>query len=272
MPDRLPNLAGGQKVRLIDLSAKISNRTSAFESNPHHIEYVDHAQAAEAAKGLLGLPDETAEKVMARGHVWSVETVTLSTHSGTHVDAPYHYGPQMSDGSTPLKIDEVPLEWCVGPGVRLDFRHKQAGEGITAADVENELARMGHDLKAGEIVLTWTGTSQHFHEAGYEQKHAGYTRDGLAYLVDRGIKLIGIDAWGIDRPFEPLIKDVLAGQAEFWEAHFYGLEKPYLQIEKLSNLDQLPAATGFTVTAFPVKLEGASAAWARVVAMVEENA
>ncbi|GGL00336.1 cyclase family protein [Deinococcus radiotolerans] len=190
--------------------------------------------------------------MLARGHVWSVETVTLSTHSGTH-----------------LTIDQVPLEWCWGRGVRLDVRHLPAGAGITAADVQAALNAAGHTLEAGDVVLTLTGASAHYHEAGYEQRHAGYTREGIAWVVDRGVRLIGIDAWGIDRPFGPLIQDTLAGTAEFWEAHFYGLERPYLQIEKLSNLEALPP-TGFTVMAFPVKVEGASAAWARVVAAVPE--
>lgn len=261
----------GKPARLIDLSALLSNSTSAFEPNPHSISYVSHEEGAATGRKMLGLSEEEADTVLRRGHLWGVESVTLSTHSGTHIDAPWHYGPKMSDGTRPLQIHEVPLDWCFGPGVLLDFTKKQAGEGISAADVEQELQRIGHALQPGDIVLTHTGVSQHFHEPGYAFKHAGYTRDGLAYLVDRGVRLIGIDAWGIDRPFNHLIEEAKAGKAEFWEAHFYGLEKPYLQIEKLANLDQLPASTGFTVMAFPVKLEGASAGWARVVALVEEN-
>ncbi|GGM38719.1 cyclase [Deinococcus arenae] len=258
------------RARLVDLSAPLSNATSDFEPNPHRITYVDHAQAAGQARDLLNLPAAAVDAVLARGHVWSVENVTLSTHSGTHVDAPYHYGPRMADGSAPLTIDQVPLEWCWGRGVRLDFRHLPAGAGITAADVQGALAVAGHTLEAGDVVLTLTGASAHFQSAGYEQRHAGYTREGLAWLVDRGVRLIGIDAWGIDRPFGPLIQDAVAGRAEFWEAHFYGLERPYLQIEKLCNLEALPG-TGFTVMAFPVKVEGASAGWARVVAFVEDG-
>ncbi|UBV44866.1 cyclase family protein (plasmid) [Deinococcus taeanensis] len=257
-----------RRPRLIDLSVTLSNDTAAFEPNPHQITYTDHAQAAQAIPALMGLSAAQAARLMPRGHLWSVETVTLSTHSGTHVDAPYHYGPRMADGGAPLTIDQVPLDWCYGPGVCLDFTHKSPGDGITDTDVDRELRRIGHDLQPGDIVLTHTGASRHFHEPGYEHRHAGYTRAGLACLVERGVRLIGTDAWGIDRPFPALLKDAAAGTAEFWEAHLYGLERPYLQIEKLSNLDQLPGPTGFTVSAFPVKVQGASAAWARVVALI----
>ena len=67
-----------------------------------------------------------------------------------------------------------------------------------------------------------------------------------------------------------MIADAVAGKAQFWESHLLGREKEYCQIERLANLESLPQPTGFTVSAFPFKLEGASAGWARVVAIVEE--
>ncbi len=67
-----------------------------------------------------------------------------------------------------------------------------------------------------------------------------------------------------------MIEDAVAGKAQFWESHLLGREKEYCQIERLANLETLPRPTGFTVSAFPFKLERASAGWARVVAIVEE--
>ena len=83
--------------------------------------------------------------------------------------------------------------------------------------------------------------------------------------------MIGIDAWGLDRPFDVMVEEAKRGElAQVWESHLLGREKPYAQIERLVNLDQLPAATGYTVYAFPTKLEHASAGWARVVAVFED--
>jgi kynurenine formamidase len=84
------------------------------------------------------------------------------------------------------------------------------------------------------------------------------------------VRLIGIDAWGLDRPFDVMIEDARAGRAQFWESHLLGRRKEYCQIERLANLDALPRPTGFVVSAFPVKLQRASAGWARVVAIFDE--
>jgi kynurenine formamidase len=244
-----------------DLSDTLSNDTSAFEFNPHEITYLTpELTAAQSAEWGLG-PDYWPGAVAL-----SAEIVTLSTHSGTHVDAPFHYGPAVA-GQT-RTIDEVPLEWCYGPGVRLDFRQADGATGIARGDVEAELARIGHELRPLDIVLVWTGTD--LKQAGYESRHSGLRRDATEFLVDNGVKLIGIDAWGLDRPFDVMIADAVAGRAQFWESHLLGREKEYCQIERLANLDSLPRPTGFTVSAFPFKLERASAAWARVVAIVDE--
>ena len=243
-----------------DLSDLLSNDTSAFEFNKHEITYLTpEVTAAQSADWGLG------PEYWPGGVALSAEVVTLSTHSGTHVDAPLHYGPAAA-GHT-RTIDEVPLEWCYGPGVRLDLRHVDRTAGITQADVETELARIGHELEPLDIVLVWTGTD--LKQPGYESKHAGLRREATEFLIDRGVRLIGIDAWGLDRPFDVMIEDARAGRAQFWESHLLGREKEYCQIERLANLESLPQPTGFMVSAFPFKLEHASAAWARVVAIFD---
>jgi kynurenine formamidase len=244
-----------------DLSDCLSNETTQFEFNKHEITYLDpELTAAESASWGLG------PEYWPGGVALSAEVVTLSTHSGTHVDSPLHYGPATS-GNT-RGIDEVPLDWCFGDGVLLDFRGHDRVAGITRADVEAELVRIGHALKPLDIVLVMTGTD--LKQPGYERRHAGLRRDATEFLVDQGVKLIGIDAWGLDRPFDVMIEDARAGRAQFWESHLLGREKEYCQIERLANLDALPRPTGFLISAFPVKLERASAGWARVVAIVDE--
>jgi kynurenine formamidase len=253
----------GRRYTLYDLSDRLSNRTSAFEPNPHRIEYVSAAETAQQFATRYGLSPEH----WPGGQAYNVEIVTLSTHAGTHVDAPHHYGPPRHGRAA--TVDELPLGWCLGDGVRLDFRHKEAGSGIGREEVRQALARVGYRLKPGDVVLIMTGTSRHFAEPGYDQMHAGLRREATEWLVDQGVRLIGIDAWGLDRPFDVMIREALAGDdAQLWESHILGREKPYLQIERLTHLEDLPRDHGFAVLALPVKLEGASAGWARVVALV----
>ncbi|MDB5560254.1 MAG: cyclase [Enterovirga sp.] len=254
----------GREFRVIDLSDRLENATSGFEPSPHRIDYLRPPESPEVVHARRGVPVD----VWPNGLGWATEIVTIPTHSGTHVDAPAHYGPR-ADGSRARTIDEVPLRWCMSDGVLLDFTEKPAGSGITAEDIEAELTRIRHQLKPYDIVLIRTDVSRHFKEPGYEMRHAGLTRRATEYLVDRGVKLIGIDAWGLDRPFDVMLEEHGKGDTKFWEAHLLGREKEYCQIEKLCNLANIPSPTGFTVLALPILLADASAAWSRVVALVE---
>ena len=133
-----------------------------------------------------------------------------------------------------------------------------AVEGVRATDVEAELERIGHELRPGDVVLVHTGTN--LKEPGYDLRHAGLRRDATEFLVDRGVRLIGIDAWGLDRPFDVMAEEAKAGDtAQLWESHVLGRSKEYCQIERLANLELLPRPTGFTVYAFPYLVEGGSA-------------
>lgn len=257
----------GRRLTVYDLSQTVSNQTSAAEPNKHHIEYLDADQTAEMTGKLFGIGPE----YWPDGKGYRIERVQLSTHTGTHIDAPYHYGPAR-DGSPGRAIDQVPLRWCFGDGVRLDMRHKHNGEGITRADVEAELQRIDYRLKPYDIVLVWTGTDQHFATPGYDTMQPGLRRDATEFLVDQGVRLIGIDAWSLDRPFDVMIAEARAGdRAQLWESHLLGREKEYAQIEKLCDLGRLPRPHGFTVLALPVKVERASGGWARVVAVFEAD-
>lgn len=253
----------GRRLTIVDLSDTLSNATADFEPLPHSIEYATAEENAERPFHGLGPQHWPGRAAMAG------ELATLSTHAGTHVDAPAHYGP--ADSGRARTIEEVPLSWLFGPGVVLDVRGASRVEGIRAADVETELARIGHDLRPGDVVLVWTGTN--LKEPGYDLRHPGLRRDATELLVDAGVRLIGIDAWGLDRPFDVMAEEAKAGEtAQLWESHVLGRSKEYCQIEKLANLDRLPRPTGFTVYAFPYLVERASAGWARVVAIYEEDA
>ncbi|MFF8865166.1 cyclase family protein [Streptomyces sp. NPDC015139] len=248
--------------RLVDLS--VVTRHTPSEATPVTVELLDHVTGAT----VLGLTPEDFPDGMAISN----ETVTLTTHTGTHMDAPLHYGP-LSGGAPAKSIDQVPLEWCVGPGVRLDVRHVPPGEGITVEHLRAALRAAGHTLRPGDIVLLWTGADALWGEAEYLTKYPGLTGEGTAFLVESGVRVIGIDAWGLDRPMRSMIDDYrrTGDKKTLWPAHVYGRTREYLQLEKLAQLAALPAPTGFTVVCFPVAVAGAGAGWTRVVALLDDE-
>ena len=263
MPKSFPDRRG---FRVIDLSDTLQNSTT--EPLPIEITYMDHKGTATSP--LLQQYGVTPAD-LPDGLGYGMELVRLSTHSGTHVDAPWHYFPT-SERKPARTIDQMPLEWYYGDGVRLDFRHKRTGEAIEVADLQAALRKVRYRLKPYDIVLIWTGTSRFFGSADYENKHPGMTRASTLWLIDQGIRVMGIDAWGWDRPFRTMSEELKAGmKGRWWEAHYAGRDGEYCQIERLNNLDQLPGPTGYTVAVFPARIAGASGGWTRAVAIVPER-
>lgn len=234
------------------------------------IEYFDHKESVPGLTsffpGLTGedLPDEEG---------WSYERVDLITHNGTHLDAPYHFASTMNGGERAITIDEVPLDWCMRPGVKLDFRSLPDGYVVQAADVEAELARIGHELQPFDIVLVNTRAGSRYGQDDFLAAGCGMGMEATLYLTRRGVRVTGIDAWSWDAPFEHTAKEYAkTGDASIiWEGHKAGREVGYCHLEKLHNLEALPAH-GFTVSCFPVKIRGASAGWTRAVAILDDAA
>ena len=255
-------------LRIIDLSVPLAHQASS-EPMPADIQYVTHeAKGREQLERSFGIRNE--DLVYSGGLGWALEQVNAITHTGTHVDAPYHYAP-LSEGRPARTIDQVPLEWCFAPGVVLDMRHKKAGDFITPEDLGNALTRIGHALQPRDIVLLQTGADKRIDSSDYFAQ-PGLGREGTLWLVEQGVKVIGIDAYTLDRPFASMVADYQrTGDERFiWPAHFAGITREYCQIEKLANLDALPRPNGFYVSCLPVKIERASAAWCRAVALVPD--
>jgi kynurenine formamidase len=106
--------------RFIDISAPLQNDVPADPSGlGPKIEYIDHQQSLPQ---ILPFFPSLEREDLPDGQGCAVERVTLSTHNGTHLDAPWHYHPTMNEGERAWTIDEIPLEWCFQPGVKLDFR------------------------------------------------------------------------------------------------------------------------------------------------------
>jgi kynurenine formamidase len=262
------------QLRLIDLSLPISPSTA--EPGPPQIEYVDHRHAATelAAVATHLLQGPVITEAAFHDHLGLAnENLQLDSHAGTHMDAPWHFGP-LCENHPSKTIDHVPLEWCFGPGVVLDVRHKNPGETITPEDLTLALAHIGYTLKPNDIVLVMTGADKHFLKQDYFSAHPGMGREATLWLLNQGIKVIGIDAWGFDRPAGAMLKDYLrSGDSDdILPAHMVGRDREYCHIEKLGNLDKIPVPYGFWVSCFPVKIERGSAGWVRAVAYVEETA
>ncbi len=253
-------------LELIDLSVPLED-AAVSEPMPASIHYVTHeAEGLAQMQQFFGIDSD--DLVYSNGQGWAIEKIEAITHTGTHVDAPYHYGAE-SEGRPARRIDEVPLEWCFAPGVRLDVRHKEAGDEITVTDLEAALAEIDHKLAERDIVLLWTGADRRLESPDYFRQ-PGLGRDGVLWLVEQGVRVIGIDAYTIDRPFADMVADYRrTGDGRYiWPAHFAGITREYCQIEKLANLDRLPRPHGFWVSCLPVKIARASAGWCRAVALV----
>jgi len=254
-------------MRLIDISTTL--RTGIISDPPQmlpEIEYTSHAQGAqEMCAAFPGLtPDQ-----LPNGEGWAVERVHITTHNGTHLDAPYHHASTMNKGERAITIDEVPLEWCYAPGIKLDFRHYEDGHVVTRQEMQAELARIDHTLSPLDIVLINTSAGDRYGEDDYVLKGCGIGREATLYLLEQGVRVTGTDAWSWDAPF-PYTTQKFAKSKDaslIWEGHKASLEIGYCHMEKLGNLAALPSS-GFTVSCFPVKIAAASAGWTRAVAIL----
>jgi kynurenine formamidase len=272
---------------IIDLSVPIS--AGGSEPVPTRIKYHDHAWGAPRMALATALRPSRPSSVAAilRGFVtgrrvrgrdfpdrlglaW--ETLRVETHHGTHIDAPWHYGPTTA-GRPARTIEHLPLDWFIGPGVRLDLRDKPPGSTISAGDVERALVETEHELQAGDVALVWTGADELWGRPEYLERYVGLDAAATHWLLDHGVRVIGTDAWSLDRPPRPMGDDFLRTRdsSHLWPAHFVGREREYCQIEKLARLGELPAPTGYTVICLPVSIERASAGWTRAVAVVSDD-
>lgn len=249
---------------LIDLSAPIRPDPPEIpEVLRTEISFEDHAAGAKVVETLFGVPPE----LLRDGEGWATETfLRFGTHNSTHVDAPWHYNSTIR-GERAQAIDELPLEWFLSDGVVLDMTGRGEGEAVDVPDVEAELAGIGHELRELDIVLVRTGRDAFYGEPDYMARGCGVTAAATRWLFERGVRVMGIDAWSWDAPLHLQAQEALARDEPgiFWAAHQCDL--PYAQIERLVGLAELPP-TGFRVACFPLRMERASAAPARVVAIL----
>src|SRR5262245_12276177 len=131
--------------RFVDLSVPLINPEHGVAADPPgmipQIDYIHHHVGAQQMAAMFpGLKPED----LPGAEGWAVETLKITTHNGTHMDAPWHFASTMNGGKPALRIDEVPLEWCFGAGVKLDFRSKPDGHVVRAVEVQAEFDRIGY--------------------------------------------------------------------------------------------------------------------------------
>jgi kynurenine formamidase len=237
--------------KIIDLSMEVSADMVTFPrvARPIIAMLETHEEyAANMGATKYGVTSLTAHHV-----------VVVSDHAGTHIDSRFHI-----DKKAPA-ADKIPLEYCYGDGVVLDFSDKPVGYVITAEDVKNELKRINYQLKPLDIVLIKTGASRYNKEERYLVEHSGMSKEATLWLIDQGIKVMGIDAPTFDPPVKTMFEKKL-----FWEAHKVMHEREYYHLENLENLDSIPKPFGFKIAVFPIKWKGTTGAPVRAVAIVEE--
>ncbi len=255
--------------QFIDLSIFLENDVISDPPGARpHIEYVTHQDSVDSIASFF--PGLTGDQ-LPDGEGWAVEKINLSTHNGTHLDAPWHFHSTMDKGQKSLTIDEIPLEWCFQNGVKLDFRHFEDGYVVTANDIKRELERINYSLRPLDIVVVNTSAGKKYGSEDYVSSGCGVGYEATIFLLEQGVKITGTDGWSWDAPFvHTKDKYLETGDASLiWEGHKAGKDMCYCHLEKLHNLEALPSH-GFMISCFPHKIRAASAGWTRAVAIIDE--
>lgn len=263
-------------MRLIDLTRtldpadreRLDGKTSRPDLHAPRVRYLapDGAGLQEFCRCLRCTPAQLPD-----GEGWGEEVIEdMSSHCGTHVDAPLHSG-STCEGRPSRTIDQIALDELYCPGYVLDVRPSAAkGAPIGVDALDQAIARVGGSLSPNCAVLIRTG--QEGVGPGHPDyfNYPGMTREGTLHLIERGARVLGTDANGWDRPFAVMAREHEERGVPLWDGHKAIREREAFIVQKLTNLGALPAS-GFHVGFFPLKLARASAAPARVVAFVAGN-
>ncbi len=268
-------------MKFIDLSISIINPEEKIFDPPKMFPKIAYESHEDGAKEMSYLFSKLNPKEhLPNGKGWATEIITLNTHSGTHMDAPWHFAPIMDKEIGEKKaqtIDEFPLEWGIGPLVVLNCTDKEEGYILTPEDIEQKLNDINHNLQEGDILCIHTNASKYMGTKEYIMKGIGVGRAATLHVLRKGVHVVGTDAWSWDAPFvitaqkwKKTVKAKNPDSSIIWEGHFAGIELGYFQMEKLTNLDKVPPI-GATIYCFPIKIARASAGWVRAVATIPES-
>ncbi|NVJ22769.1 cyclase family protein [Myxococcus sp. AM011] len=248
--------------RLVDLGVPFGPNPG--ERVPVAIERLSHEAGGAHLAQLVGMDPCCLEG----GRAWASERITAITHSGTHMDAPFHYAPTVA-GRPARTIDEMPLDWFYRPGCCIPVEEGPQRQPVAPEELLAWERRVDHRVGEGDIVLFHTGAGAYFGQEGYSDKGRGLSVELVRLLThERGVRVFGTDAWSIDPPYDVMRERMgTLGPESVWAAHFVGREVEFCVLEKLCNLETLPPL-GFWVACFPIKVHRGSGGWVRPVAFL----
>lgn len=210
----------------LDLSLEISNELPSFPGSPRP-QFISWAD-----KKLDG---------------YNLELIFLSSHSGTHLDAPFHF---VEKG---VKIDKIPLKRLVSDAILCKIK-KGPDEPITRQDIQNFEKKNGK-IQHGATVIFQTGWSSKLRKKEYFAHNPGLSASAAEYLSNKKINLVGIDSPSID-----------LGKDSKFSAHHILLRNEILILENLCNLEKIYNAR-FKLVVLPLKLKGATGSPVRAIAL-----
>ena len=205
------------------------------------------------------------------GEGWGSEVLTdMSSHCGTHVDAPLHSGSRIG-GQRARTITDISLDELFRPGLVLDVRPwAQPAQEITPEMLDRALAATGCRINEGDAVLIRTGQERYtLTDPGF-YANPGMSRESTLHLTYQGATILGTDAVAWDLPFAVMARRFkeTGDKQGLWDGHKAIVQKEAFIVQQMTNLGALPLS-GFMVGFFPIKLAHCSAAPARVVAFVD---
>ncbi len=197
------------------------------------------------------LPDVHVRRFLSleKGHPLNVTELSLPCHAGTHVDAPIHIVP---NGKS---IEELSLDSFVGPGAVIPVK-KRGGEEVTARDLD----KAGVPVNRGDILMLFTGWDEKFESPDYNL-HPYLAVDAAEWLVEKGVKLFGIDCITVDLPTP------LRQKGFDFPVHKILLGNGVLIAENVANLGKI-VGRKTRILALPLKVKGSDAGHARIVAEI----
>jgi kynurenine formamidase len=190
------------------------------------------------------------------------------------MDSPWHFAPvqdKQIGKKKAMTIDEVPLEWCIGPLIVLNCTDLEDGYVMLPEDINEKLEEIDCILREGDILCIHTNAAKFSGTSEFVHHGVGVGKKATLEIIKQGVHVVGTDAWSWDAPFSITAQKWQQSKdpSIIWEGHYAGIELGYFQIEKLTNLDKVPPV-GATIYCFPIKIARASAGWVRAVATIPE--
>jgi kynurenine formamidase len=215
-------------MKILDLTLTISNKIPTFPGSPQP-NFIPW------------------EKIKDDGY--NLELLFLSSHTGTHLDAPYHF---LEKGS---KIHEISLKKLVSNAVLIKSRKKR-NETITKTDIQKFEKKHGK-IESFSSVVFWTGWQRNLQKDNYFTKNPGLSVSAANYLASKKIGLVGIDSPSID-----------LGTDFKFPVHQIFAKKGMLIVENLANLEKIKSSK-FHLVVLPLKLKGATGSPVRAIAFID---